>query len=304
MRGGTALAMRAREGVMPEPQPQQLNLEQQLQQQQKKSQHQHGSHGGRYPEPYFDPNGNTNITTQLGAHVHLPCRVRQISNKSVSWIRHRDAHILTVDRYTFIADDRFQSFLVESASTWNLQIKYVQERDAGVYECQVNADPKLSHRVTLIVIVPKVEIVGETERFVKEDSQVNVKCVVTQSLESPSYIFWYHNGRRILENGVPRKSIKTESIGSDTTISTFSISSARKEDLGNYTCQPTNLGSAQVVLHVLNGEHPAAMRKNNACGIPFGLLGPVLLGFIIRKLLLHEIPTLADMSLTFAAIFF
>lgn len=63
---------------------------------------------GLYTGPYFDPSTTTNITTQLGTHAYLPCKVKQLGNKSVSWIRRRDAHILTVDRYTFIADDRFQ----------------------------------------------------------------------------------------------------------------------------------------------------------------------------------------------------
>lgn len=63
---------------------------------------------GLYTGPYFDTNISTNITTQLGTHAYLPCKVKQLGNKSVSWIRRRDAHILTVDRYTFIADERFQ----------------------------------------------------------------------------------------------------------------------------------------------------------------------------------------------------
>ncbi|KAK9506053.1 hypothetical protein O3M35_008058 [Rhynocoris fuscipes] len=70
----------------------------------------------------------------------------------VSWIRRRDAHILTVDRYTFIADDRFQAFLVEATDTWTLQIKYVQARDGGQYECQVSTEPKMSHFITLNVV--------------------------------------------------------------------------------------------------------------------------------------------------------
>lgn len=70
----------------------------------------------------------------------------------VSWIRRRDAHILTVDRYTFIADDRFQAFLVEATDTWTLQIKYVQARDGGKYECQVSTEPKMSHFITLNVV--------------------------------------------------------------------------------------------------------------------------------------------------------
>lgn len=107
---------------------------------------------GLYTGPYFDPSTTTNITTQLGTHAYLPCKVKQLGNKSVSWIRRRDAHILTVDRYTFIADERFQAFLVEATDTWTLQVKYVQARDAGQYECQVSTEPKMSHFITLNVV--------------------------------------------------------------------------------------------------------------------------------------------------------
>jgi len=40
--------------------------------------------GGLYTGPYFDPHSPTNITTQLGTHAYLPCKVKQIGNKSVS----------------------------------------------------------------------------------------------------------------------------------------------------------------------------------------------------------------------------
>lgn len=32
------------------------------------------------------------------------------------------------------------------------QVKYVQARDAGVYECQVGTEPKMSHFVQLNVV--------------------------------------------------------------------------------------------------------------------------------------------------------
>lgn len=56
------------------------------------------------------------------------------------------------DRITFIADERFQSFYVENSGIWTLQIKYVQARDAGIYECQVSTEPKVSARVQLLVV--------------------------------------------------------------------------------------------------------------------------------------------------------
>ncbi|XP_039231205.1 uncharacterized protein LOC6537624 isoform X6 [Drosophila yakuba] len=102
-------------------------------------------------EPYLDGYATSNVTTQIGTHAYLPCRVKQLGNKSVSWIRLRDGHILTVDRAVFIADQRFLA-IKQPDKYWTLQIKYVQARDAGSYECQVSTEPKVSARVQLQVV--------------------------------------------------------------------------------------------------------------------------------------------------------
>ena len=69
----------------------------------------------------------------------------------VLWIRRKDGHVLTVGMDTFTADDRFQTMHVDNHD-WALQIKYVQTSDAGVYECQVSSDPKISYFVNLTVL--------------------------------------------------------------------------------------------------------------------------------------------------------
>jgi hypothetical protein len=56
----------------------------------------------------------------------------------VSWIRRRDWHILTSGLFTYTNDERFQVVHTEGGDDWNLQIKYVQKRDNGTYECQVS----------------------------------------------------------------------------------------------------------------------------------------------------------------------
>ncbi|XP_032514471.1 lachesin-like [Danaus plexippus] len=251
---------------------------------------------GLYTGPYFDPAAPNNITAQLGTHAYLPCKVRQLSNKSVSWIRRRDAHILTVDRFTFIADERFQAFLVEATDTWTLQVKYVQARDAGVYECQVGTEPKMSHFVQLNVVVPKIEIVGESDLYVKAGSTVSLKCVITQALEEPAYIFWYHNDERVLNYDRSLVEIRMERLAPDTTIGNLIIYNPRREDSGNYSCSPSNLDSASVVLHVLSGEQPAAMQHGNSAPAPSAL--PLL---VALPLLLNTLPTLGTMSVVFRA---
>lgn len=53
---------------------------------------------------------------------------------------------------TFIADERFQAHFKEMSKQWVLQIKYVQPRDIGLYECQVSTEPKVSARAYLHVV--------------------------------------------------------------------------------------------------------------------------------------------------------
>ncbi|XP_063382880.1 nematocyst expressed protein 3-like [Cydia fagiglandana] len=50
----------------------------------------------------------------------------------------------------------------------------------------------------------------------------------------------------------------------DTTVGDLVMYNTRREDSGNYSCAPSNLDSASVVLHVLSGEQPAAMQHGNA----------------------------------------
>lgn len=55
---------------------------------------------------------------------------------------------------TFIADERFQAYFKEQSKQWVLQIKYVQPRDVGLYECSVSteANGKVSARANLHVV--------------------------------------------------------------------------------------------------------------------------------------------------------
>jgi len=62
----------------------------------------------------------------------------------VSWIRKRDLHILTSSIHAYTGDARFSVKHPEPSDEWTLKINYVQPRDAGVYECQVNTEPKMN----------------------------------------------------------------------------------------------------------------------------------------------------------------
>lgn len=59
-------------------------------------------------------------------------------------------------RESYIANGRYIPYLKETSSQWSLQIKFVEPKDAGLYECQVAMEPKVSSRVRLFVTGKKM----------------------------------------------------------------------------------------------------------------------------------------------------
>ncbi|BFF89893.1 uncharacterized protein DMAD_08547 [Drosophila madeirensis] len=213
-----------------------------------------------------------NITAQMGNHAYMPCQIHRLSDKPVSWVRMRDNHIISVDETTFIADERFQSIFQEDHDyTWSLQIKYVVPDDAGGYECQMATEPKLSAKVHLEIVTPKTELIGDQSRFVKAGSKVALHCIVRGTLDPPKYIIWFRGQKKVSESD-ERTGWYTQldrnifgTVGDNqNTIGSLIIPVVRKEDSGNYTCQPSNSVSVSVDLHVLSGEYSASAIMSTA----------------------------------------
>ncbi|XP_060527755.1 lachesin-like isoform X2 [Cylas formicarius] len=209
--------------------------------------------------PHFDAAASKNVTALLGKTAYLNCRVKNLNNRTVSWVRHRDVHLLTVGRYTYTSDQRFRAIHQPHSEDWTLQIKYPQHRDSGVYECQVSSTPHLSHFIHLTVIEPDTEIVGGPELFIDRGSTINLTCVVRHSPEPPAYIFWNHNDA-IISYSSSRGGVSVNTERGETSRSVLLIQKARPTDSGNYQCNPSNARPANVTVHVLNGEHPEAMQ--------------------------------------------
>lgn len=126
-------------------------------------------------------------------------------------------HILTAGTATYTSDQRFQVILPPGSSNWTLQIKYPQVRDSGLYECQINTEPKLSLLYTLHIIGTqhtreinllrinsiyggdnylfitelKAQILGPADLYVKSDSDVHLVCKLPRGPHDLGSIFWY-----------------------------------------------------------------------------------------------------------------
>uniref|UniRef100_A0A6P7GPT6 Papilin-like isoform X1 n=1 Tax=Diabrotica virgifera virgifera TaxID=50390 RepID=A0A6P7GPT6_DIAVI len=244
-------------------------------------------------DPYFDAMTPSNVTALVGKSAYLSCRVRNLGNKTVSWIRHRDIHILTVASYTYTSDQRFQANHHPETDDWTLQIKWAQKRDAGTYECQISTQPVKSYFVNLDVVVfttqtsvgdepwspdrqqgipstpprpdmkvPTAQILGGPDLHVDKGSTINLTCSIRFSPEPPAYIFWYHHDD-VISYDSSRGGVSVITEKGDVTTSFLLIQHAGISDSGKYSCSPSNADVASIRVYVLNGEMPAAMQTGS-----------------------------------------
>ncbi|CAL4070825.1 unnamed protein product, partial [Meganyctiphanes norvegica] len=248
---------------------------------------------GLYTGPYFDPLTPKNHTAHLDDQAVLPCTVRQLGDKSVSWVRMRDADILTVDRYTFVGDERFESHYSTVKETWNLVIKYVQERDAGLYECQVSTEPKMSQLFSLRVVGVKKIIAQHNSNHFPPTTKGIKAC---QIIEMTSNSDFSKHKKASKRNFIWVLDVSVKKSGPEAITSTLTIHRVQKEDSGNYTCMPSNLHAASVMLHVLNEEQRAAVSdgRNSANN----LVDPKLQLLLILLLFVLIYPTSSIIELS------
>ncbi|XP_069167214.1 limbic system-associated membrane protein isoform X2 [Procambarus clarkii] len=210
--------------------------------------------------PAIDHTNSSNITAQMGKTAILNCRIKYLGGKTVSWMRSRDLHLLTVGRFTYTSDDRFKSVHQQGSEDWLLKIHYVQHRDAGSYECQISTTPPMSKIVWLTVV--ETRVLGGPDLYINFGSTINLTCIVNHSPEPPPYIFWYHENE-LLSYDSPRGGITVVTEHGPSSSSRLLIQKAAVSDAGRYTCRPANADPHHITVHIIPNEHPAAIHHKN-----------------------------------------
>ncbi|KAG0729645.1 Zwei Ig domain protein zig-8 [Chionoecetes opilio] len=158
--------------------------------------------------------------------------------QQVSWIRKRDLHVMSSGVVVFASDQRFQVVHPEKSDNWTLQIRFAQVRDSGVYECQVNTEPKMSlaYHLTVVGEPPPPDTESRASlsgpEYVRAGSTLNLTCIVTPPA-APGLVYWYHNGAMLDYEG-PVAILTQE--GPEGTRSSLTIGRAAPAHSGNYTC--------------------------------------------------------------------
>lgn len=219
--------------------------------------------GGHNGQPYIDRQASSgNQSVLVGKQIILTCVIRDRENKSVSWIRHSDSAILSVDTLLFTKSHRMKVFHPSGADEWILSINPVEISDAGMYECQVASTPHTSHFMAVNVIEPRTSILGTQELFIEAGSTINLTCVIHtggQAMRS-SHIYWNYNGQIITHNRHRGGTIVIDKRDQEI-LTSLIISHAGPSDSGKYTCDPASSYAQSVTVHVTKGSD-AAMRPN------------------------------------------
>ncbi|XP_049868446.1 zwei Ig domain protein zig-8-like isoform X2 [Pectinophora gossypiella] len=240
---------------------------------------------GSTEAPYFDPTTPRNVTGLVGHPVRLLCRVKNLQNRTVSWVRHRDIHLLTVGRYTYTSDQRFEAQHKPRSEEWALRIRSPQRRDSGQYECQISTTPPIGYAVYLNIVEPETTISSGPELFLQAGSTINLTCTVRHTPEPPSSITWTH-GEQIINFDSARGGISLVTEKGLKSTSRLLVQRARGADAGLYTCGPNNAPPATTRVHVLSGEHPAAMQQGCAKSTldkTASMLCCLLTGYLLRN---------------------
>ena len=153
----------------------------------------------------------------------------------------------------------------EDASTWALQIRNIQQRDAGRYECQINTEPKpKSHIVNVKVVTGHVWILpSDPVVHVGTGGQLNLDCVVDTGPVEPQFILWYRDDRIIeYSDNVDAKVIFLYCISLESSIHIYRNMSKKIKNFHHFDLQRLHCTSMKrcIVMIPLLPNHQFLMR--------------------------------------------
>lgn len=214
----------------------------------------------RQTDAEFGGHNGSIVYAQAGMTASIPCIIKnRKDHETVSWIRMRDHHLITVGRQTYSSDDRFSVTYTRHLNKWTLHLRYPQSRDEGTYVCQLATHPPMTFLSTLVITHAKSSILGGPEMHVEEGSVVQLTCELRLHSAPPEYVFWYHNGSMINYDSNRQVSVQKTDDGSILTLKSVNLT-----DSGNYTCQPANAKTSYLMLHIILGDAPAAMQVSSS----------------------------------------
>eukprot|EP00094_Tigriopus_californicus_P003829 TCALIF_03685-PA protein Name:"Similar to Dscaml1 Down syndrome cell adhesion molecule-like protein 1 homolog (Mus musculus)" AED:0.20 eAED:0.34 QI:0/-1/0/1/-1/1/1/0/379 len=151
---------------------------------------------------------NNSITSPQQIHtvrdksLFLSCGFnRELTGRlRISFMRIQDLNLLAVSKKLHSLDPRIEIInSLESPQIWTLKLNRMRASDSGLYECQLNTQPKTLRRIfNVTVIEARIHIQpADNVTYLNVGSRLKLSCFVDSGPLKPQYMLWYRNDKII-----------------------------------------------------------------------------------------------------------
>jgi len=196
-----------------------------------------------------------NVTILSGETAMLACKIYNLGNKSVSWLRHTSPipQLMALNNMSNSLDSRVKAMVGEDWSEFVLMVRDVSTRDSGQYECQVSGPnhTSISKLVTLNVIATTTSIDNGPDIYVSLNSRLKLICRIDTAGIKLQYIIWRKGDKIAKFLGGESSPLILEKDPSGVFITSLEVGKINADSGDTYGCQPNPGVAAEVKVHVI-----------------------------------------------------
>jgi len=196
-----------------------------------------------------------NVTLLSGETALLACKIYNLGNKSVSWLRHTNPipQLMALNNLSNSLDTRVKAMVGEDWSEFVLLIRDVSPSDSGQYECQVSGPNHTtsSKMIHLNVIATTTTIDAGPDIYVSIGSKLELTCRVYTAGIKLNYLIWRRGDKIAKFLGGENSDVELEPDKKGMFVTSLKVGTIAADSADKYECSPSPGNTAVARVHVI-----------------------------------------------------